>query len=370
MSKRSNGEGIISLRGDGRHMYRWIDQDGRRRTGYARTRDDAVRALRKALERVEEGAPAVESADTFKATATRWKATAMVRHGLARRSLETYWPALRLHAFPVIGGKRMRDLKPGDVAQVLLVMEGKGLSSTYRNITLKAISNVCQEAVEDGELRVNPARKVKAPRPTRAAKVVPTREQVAEMIEAAPDARSRMLLVLLAHTGARIGEVLAVRWSDWNEDTGTLRLFNTKGDRPRPVPVTPTLAAELRAWRKAQTAERLASVWWDDTADLILSTTVGTAWDDSNARRVAFRPVADGKPATKDSPAVPGVCPGATPHSMRHAAATILLEEGVPMKVVSELLGHANTRTTAEIYSHVTARMVAEAGTAIERALG
>jgi site-specific recombinase XerD len=55
---------------------------------------------------------------------------------------------------------------------------------------------------------------------------------------------------------------------------------------------------------------------------------------------------------------------------LRHAAATILLEEGVPMKVVSELLGHANVRTTQEIYSHVTARLVAQAGSALEKALG
>jgi integrase len=55
---------------------------------------------------------------------------------------------------------------------------------------------------------------------------------------------------------------------------------------------------------------------------------------------------------------------------LRHAAATILLEEGVPMKVVSELLGHSSTKVTAETYSHVTARLVAEAGAAIERALG
>lgn len=356
MSKRNNGEGSITLRADGRHMFRWIDQDGRRRTGYARTKDDAVRELRKALTRVEEGTPAVESAESFKATAERWKATAMVRHGLARRSLETYWPALRLHAFPVIGSKRMRDLKPGDVAAVLQAMDAKGLSATYRNITLKAISNVCQEAIEDGQLRTNPARKVKAPRQTRAAKVVPTREQVTRMIEAAPDARSRMLLVLLAYTGARIGEVLALSWSDW-DGASTLRVHG-KGDKWRAVPVTATLAQELRTWRKAQTAERLAAVWWDDTRDLIVSTPIGTAWDYSNARRVAFRPVAE------------KVCQGATPHSMRHAAATILLEEGVPMKVVSELLGHANTRTTAEVYSHVTARMVAEAGSAIERALG
>lgn len=239
----------------------------------------------------------------------------------------------------------------------MVAMDDKGLSATYRNITLKAISAVCREAVDDGALRVNPTLKVKAPRPTKAAKVVPTREQVTKMIEATTDARARALLVVLAHTGLRIGEALSLRWADWNEATGTLSVLDTKGDRPRAVPVTATLAAELRVWRKAQTEERLASVWWDEEADLILSTSIGTAWDASNARRKAFRPVAE------------KVCPGATPHSLRHATATLLLEEGVPMKVVSELLGHANTATTAEIYSHVTARLVAEAGTAIERAL-
>jgi integrase len=67
---------------------------------------------------------------------------------------------------------------------------------------------------------------------------------------------------------------------------------------------------------------------------------------------------------------VPGICPGATPHSLRRAAATILLEEGVPMKVVSELLGHSSPKVTAQTYSYVTARLVAEAGAAIARALG
>ena len=236
-------------------------------------------------------------------------------------------------------------------------MEAKELSAAYRNITMNAISNVCEEAIADGHLRANPTRRVKAPRPTRTTKVVPSREQVGQMIEKAPNPRARILLVVLAHTGMRIGEALSLRWADW--DGGSiLQVLKAKGDRPRAVPVTGTLAEELKAWRKVQTEERLASVWWNTDDDLIISTTTGTRWDTSNARRHAFRPVAD------------AVCVGATPHSMRHAAATILLEEGVPMKVVSELLGHANVRTTQEIYSHVTARLVAEAGNALERALG
>jgi integrase len=231
----------------------------------------------------------------------------------------------------------------------------------------KAMSNVCQSAIDDGLMRSNPTRKFKAPRPEPSTKVVPTREQVAQMIAAAPDARARALVVVLAYTGLRIGEALSLRWSDW-DGAGTIQVRG-KGGKMRAVPVTRTLAEELKAWRKVQAAERMAAVWWGE-GDYILSTPVGTKWDPSNARKQVFLPLANGTPASEGVEAVPGICPGATPHSLRHAAATMLLEEGVPMKVVSELLGHSSTRVTAETYSHVTARLVAEAGAAIERALG
>jgi site-specific recombinase XerD len=83
-----------------------------------------------------------------------------------------------------------------------------------------------------------------------------------------------------------------------------------------------------------------------------------------------YKPLADGVESDDPSKARPAICPGATPHSLRHATATLLLEEGVPMKVVAELLGHSSTRITEDTYSHVTARLVAEAANAITRALG
>jgi integrase len=59
-----------------------------------------------------------------------------------------------------------------------------------------------------------------------------------------------------------------------------------------------------------------------------------------------------------------------TPHSLRHAFATLMLEEGEPMRVVADQMGHSSTRITEATYSHVTARLQAEAGAAIERAIG
>lgn len=80
--------------------------------------------------------------------------------------------------------------------------------------------------------------------------------------------------------------------------------------------------------------------------------------DAQNWRRKYFKPLAD------------RIAPGTTPQSLRHAFATIMLEEDVPMKVVSAQMGHSSTRITEETYSHVTARLTAAAGEAVERALG
>jgi integrase len=80
--------------------------------------------------------------------------------------------------------------------------------------------------------------------------------------------------------------------------------------------------------------------------------------DAHNWRSKQFTPFAD------------TVAPGVTPHSLRHAFATLMLEEDVPMRVVSDQMGHPPTRITECTYSHVTARLQAEAGAAIERAFG
>lgn len=368
MRKRSNGEGSLRQRGDGRYEYRWTDQRGQRRSGYAKTRSEAAKALRDALDRVDNGEAPVESPEAFRAVAERWRQTALVRQGIKANSLQTYSSALRLHAYPVIGDVRMRDLKPSQIAEVLARMEGLGLSASYRHVVHKAIAGVCEMAIVDELMRQNPTRKVSAPRPTQTTKVVPNREQVAEMVKEAPNERIRTFVVVLAYTGLRISEALSLRWRDWNGDT--LRVMDTKGGKPRAVPVAPALAEQLKKWRKEQAAERLASPWWDSDHDWLLSTAIGTKWDGSNARK-QFRALVDGDPDNLEpGKRRPPVCAGATPHSLRHATATILLEQGVPMKVVSELLGHSDLRTTSEVYSHVTARLLNEAAKALGDALG
>lgn len=368
---RSNGEGSVYQRAsDGKWVASFVEEvngQRKRRVIYGKSSKDAHAKLRKALNRIDQGLPGIDSTDTFRSAAEAWRRSTMRTSGLAPASQEVYVRALKGHCYPVIGDLRLRDIKPSRVSAVLVAMEDKGLSKSYQHVAHKAMSAVFRACMADGLIGSNPCLSVKAPRGDATPKIVPTREQVAAMIDQAHDPRLKALVATLAYTGVRIGEALSIEWRDVGEESIAIR--NGKGGKSRAVPLTPALAEILREWRKEQAAERLASAWWDVEHDYVLSSDCGTKWDPHNARK-KFRPLVEGVESEDPDKTRPPICPGATPHSLRHATATLLLEEGVPMKVVAELLGHSSTRITDEVYSHVTARLVAEAGSAIERALG
>jgi integrase len=369
---RSNGEGSVYQRSsDGRWIgsfYEDVQGQRKRRVIYAKTRKEANSRLQKALGRIDQGLPGIDSGSAFREVAETWRRTSMRTSGLSSASTEAYVGALKRKVYPVIGDVKLKDLKPSHVSKVLVVMQDQGLSNAYQNTAHKAMSTVFKFAMAEGLMATNPALSVKVKRANSKEKVVPDREQVLAMIAAADeDQRLKTLVCVLAYTGCRISEALSLEWSDV---TGELiRIRNGKGAKSRAVPLVPALAEQLKAWKSHQAAERLASIWWDDSHDYVLASDCGTFWDPHNARK-KFRPLVEGVESDDPAKARPAICPGATPHSLRHATATLLLEEGVSMKVVAELLGHSSVRITQDTYSHVTARLVAEAGEALGRALG
>ncbi len=368
---RSNGEGTVYQRkGDGKWVASFCEQvngQTKRRVIYAKSQREAKARLRQALNRVDQGLPGVDASNTFKEVAESWRRTAMRTSGLSTASTDAYVGALKRKVYPVIGDVKLKDLKPSHVSKVLVAMQDDGLSNAYQNTAHKAMSAVFRFAMGEGLMASNPALSVKVKRANSKEKVVPDREQVLAMIDGAEDQRLKALVCVLAYTGVRISEALGIEWSDVTETS--IRIRNAKGGKSRAVPMVPALAEQLRVWKSHQAAERLASVWWDEEHDWVLSTDCGTQWDPHNARK-KFRPLVEGVVSDDPSKVRPAICPGATPHSLRHATATLLLEEGVSMKVVAELLGHSSVRITQDTYSHVTARLVAEAGDALGRALG
>jgi integrase len=160
-------------------------------------------------------------------------------------------------------------------------------------------------------------------------------------------------LELCAATGARRGEVLALRWSDIQDGravitrslTQTKQLLEFKGtktEKPRDVKVPESALAALDAHRKRQDEfRRQFGLDYRSELDLIFANPDGTPLRPNSISSVVsllFRRL--------------GLPKGASLHSLRHSHGSHLVADGVPLPVVAERLGHASVRTTADVYTH------------------
>lgn len=171
----------------------------------------------------------------------------------------------------------------------------------------------------------------------------------------APDDLHALAVVLLT-LGLRKGEALALRWSDVDleDDELTVRhtiKFRRKGggwyltapktdDSARTIPLPAFVTDALRDHRRAQTERRLATPVWNDH-DFVFPTSVGTPIHSRNATRWWHGLLERAGVERRRM------------HATRHTAATLLLEDGVPLEVVSAILGHSSLAITADIYARV-----------------
>lgn len=167
----------------------------------------------------------------------------------------------------------------------------------------------------------------------------------------------RALIALALATGARQGELLALRWSDVDLTAGSLsiehtlqrvegdwRLLEPKTDESvRRVPVAAFALDELKAHKAQQAALRLALgvEWRQVLPGLVFTNRTGGPLDSCNVTHGLKRRLkAAGLPACRW-------------HDLRHSTASLLLKQGIAPRVVADVLGHADVRTTLNVYSHV-----------------
>ena len=174
-------------------------------------------------------------------------------------------------------------------------------------------------------------------------------KQIKRFLKAAEGDEYFALFVLAVTTGARIGEILGLAWSDVDVRRGQLtiqraakevggHLFveDTKTPRSRrTIKLTPQAVEALKDVRKkAKAGDRLDRPVFCDTA--------GGYMRRSNIIARHFYPI-------RKIAKIPQI----RFHDLRHSAATLMLSSGVPVPTVSAVLGHANPATTLAIYSHV-----------------
>ncbi|MQB01959.1 MAG: tyrosine-type recombinase/integrase [Actinobacteria bacterium] len=345
--------------------------------GGFRTKKAAETALAKAINRVEEKEWSKPSQATVAEFLTEWLAAAALTR--KANTISQYRMIARVYVNPRIGTRRLAALRPPQLLALYgdLRTSGSRTGGPLAEKTVRHVHTMLRRAFEDavdwGYLPRNPLVKVQGPRPEPGDLTVWRPSEVAVFLESVADDRLAVAFRLIAFTGCRRGEALGLRWSDVDLTAGRVTFrqaltlvdnvpaFETpKSRKGKPKVRTVSLdAATIRALaqhRDRQCQERRAwSDAWRDTG-LVFTLEDGTLIHPDSFRRHFTRQVAAaGLPPTKL-------------HGLRHAYATMLLARGVPTKVVSERLGHADPTITMTIYQHVTAEddaAVAEFGAAL-----
>lgn len=173
--------------------------------------------------------------------------------------------------------------------------------------------------------------------------------------------------------GLRKGELLGLRWRHVDLDAGTLTVATTLQYRrgqglvestpktarsARTVALPQTCVRALEQHRRRQAAARLAAgaAWVDE--DYVFTTSVGTPIDPQNLLR-SFQRLCE----------TAGIGRRRF-HALRHSAATLMLAQGVPLAVISNVLGHSGIAITADVYARVGAELHQQAADAMDAVFG
>lgn len=239
-----------------------------------------------------------------------------------------------------------------DIEGYLIHLDTQGMAKSTRARKLSTIKQLYRFAYEENWRDNNPALQIKGPGRDKTLPKTLTMAEVDRLLDAAEThgrnagdkLRNACLMQLLYATGMRVTELVSLPVSAARGDPQLL-LITGKGGKERMVPLSPPARLALTAWLKHRDAALdVARIETGAAPSRFLFSSRGKS---GHLTRVRFFTL------IKEIAVGAGVPPATvTPHRLRHAFATHLLENGADLRAIQTLLGHADIATT-EIYTHV-----------------
>jgi integrase/recombinase XerD len=263
--------------------------------------------------------------------------------GLSRNTLESYRRDLRLFSAWLFAdrGKTLLKAQRMDLLDYLAYKFQRKARPRSAARLLSSLKRFYRFLLRENRVPADPTLQVESPQLPRSLPKILTEEDVDALL-AAPNVetplglRDRSMLEALYASGLRVSELVTLQVSQLSQDMGVVRVVG-KGSKERLVPVGEEALIWIRRYMDNARPEILAG----RQADALFITSRGVSMT-RQAFWYLIRRYADQA----------GIRKGISPHTLRHAFATHLLNHGADLRVVQMLLGHADISTT-QIYTHV-----------------
>jgi len=326
--KRPDGryEIVRKIKGVSRHFYGKTKAEAERKYAAALLEEDKGPLFKDAAKEWMEEAEAEFSANTL--------------HGIkspCEKAVEQF------------GNRRLREISAKEVKDWVLELADKGYSKKTISNHLSVVSCVYRYAQEQNGIDENPARFVRMPKNLpQERRELPSDEDDAKMMDSLSREKFALFLLIAKYTGARKGEIMGLRYEDFDLKEKTVRIERSV-----------YFDGKLSKIKEPKTEAGIRTVPLLEIVERFLPKGKGYLFGGS-------------KPWTKSQYAAEerayrertGVT--ASPHQWRHLYATILYDADIPAKDAQVLLGHARIATTMDVYTHVRDQRLAKASAKLE----
>jgi len=344
------------VKGKGQPWWVFISQNGKRTSRKVGDRKAAEAVASEIRARIQLGTFGFEEKKpipTFGEYADKWFST-NVPATCKPSTMKDYETILRKHVNPVFGEVLITDITRGMVKEFLLKKTNEGYAASTVTHIKNVISGVLNMAVDDEVIPANPAHslgKIIKVKDRKESMDPLTMDELRLLLDTVQEHYSEHypLFMLLARTGMRIGEALALQWGDIdfegrfinvNKSLVRGRISTPKSGKSRRVDMSLQLADTLKRHRHNMKKKGLA-LGLGDIPDLVFTDRKGGPIDVNNWRRRVFKKALE-RAGLREIRI----------HDLRHTYATLRIAKGDNIADVSNQLGHHSVKLTLDVYFH------------------
>lgn len=369
---REYGTGNIRKRSDGRWEARIPLPNGSRKSYYGDTKKAVADQLKAARHDLEAGLDLSADRLTVETFLNDWLRD-VVKATTRPKTAHSYASMVRLHIVPRVGHHKLKALRQPHVDAMLRDMTAAGLSARTVQYARAILRAALTYAIRAGMVERNAAQYSKPPARQTSERAYLTAAQAKTLLDTSRehDPDLHPLLTLGLYTGLRIGELAGLSWDAIDFEARSVSVRRTvgwingawsfgepktkKSARTLTLP-KPAIDALIEQRDRQGFLKRAAGERWRPY-DLVFASTLGTPIEHKNvSRRLHVLLERAGLPKMGF-------------HGLRHSCASLLVASGIPMRAVTEQLGHSQMSLTSDLYAHVAPDMLRDNADALERAL-